>query len=372
MDYEDNVREIINSACYDVGYAKRFLQKLKKRSICLYGLGAHGKNWYNYLSEQSIDIDYLFDNNPNRYNNSSEIFTKGKFLSSRELYSMRDKLSVLVAIRDSMPVIEKLKSEGFTNIYAATVNMFSFDANYRYSGNPKKLRFMEKNILELLDLCEDDYSRMICLQTIRNWFDESAVSIPVSDNQYFIPDIMVGDKEESFLDVGAYDGDTIKGFLRWCNGKWNHIYALEMENDNYNLLRETVYDRLRLDPRKVTIYNMGAWDNDTSLAYRTNGSSSSFIKDGGKRALLKRLDNILMNKKITFIKMDIEGAEMKALKGGREIIIKNHPKLAICTYHKAEHLWEIPFYAKDLYSKYRVYFRHHGDDECETVCYIIP
>ena len=79
----------------------------------------------------------------------------------------------------------------------------------------------------------------------------------------------------------------------------------------------------------------------------------------------------VINEKITFIKMDIEGAELNALYGSKEIIKKYVPKLAVCVYHKTEHLWEIPFFIKSLNPNYKIYLRHHSLDEHETVCYAI-
>lgn len=71
----------------------------------------------------------------------------------------------------------------------------------------------------------------------------------------------------------------------------------------------------------------------------------------------------------TFIKMDIEGAEMDALYGAKETIIRNKPKLAICIYHKPEHLFEIPLLIHTWVPEYKLYIRHHSDRECESVVY---
>lgn len=67
--------------------------------------------------------------------------------------------------------------------------------------------------------------------------------------------------------------------------------------------------------------------------------------------------------------MDIEGSELKALFGAEEIIKLQKPKLAICVYHKPEHLWEIPLYIKKILPEYKLFFRHHTSLEYETVCY---
>ena len=67
-----------------------------------------------------------------------------------------------------------------------------------------------------------------------------------------------------------------------------------------------------------------------------------------------------IKEKITFLKMDIEGSEINALLGAKNHIIKDHPKLAICTYHHYEHLWEIPKLIKSFNPDYRLYLRYNG------------
>ena len=87
--------------------------------------------------------------------------------------------------------------------------------------------------------------------------------------------------------------------------------------------------------------------------------------------LLSMPVGILYGEKVTMIKMDIEGYELKALMGAKQIIKEQKPKLAICAYHTFSHLWEIPLLIKSLNPDYKIYLRHHTNLDCETVCYAI-
>ena len=69
--------------------------------------------------------------------------------------------------------------------------------------------------------------------------------------------------------------------------------------------------------------------------------------------------------------MDIEGAEIEALKGAEKTIKKYRPKLAICIYHEPDHLYRIPLIIKEMVPEYRIYIRHHSDTASETVCYAV-
>ena len=84
------------------------------------------------------------------------------------------------------------------------------------------------------------------------------------------------------------------------------------------------------------------------------------------------IDGALRGLTPTFLKMDIEGMEPRALRGAAETIRAYHPQLAICVYHSLPHLWEIPLYIKSLYGGYRLFLRSYQYMGLETVVYAFP
>ena len=83
------------------------------------------------------------------------------------------------------------------------------------------------------------------------------------------------------------------------------------------------------------------------------------------------IDN-LINENITFIKIDIEGTEGMALQCARAHILQDHPKLAVCCYHKVDDLWRIPEQILAMRNDYSIYLRHYTNGLHETVMYFIP
>lgn len=83
------------------------------------------------------------------------------------------------------------------------------------------------------------------------------------------------------------------------------------------------------------------------------------------------LDNFLSDKKIDIIKMDIEGAELEALKGAKDIIERQKPCLCLSVYHKKWDVLELPLYIKSLNPGYKFYMRHHTFGIWDTVLYAI-
>ena len=74
---------------------------------------------------------------------------------------------------------------------------------------------------------------------------------------------------------------------------------------------------------------------------------------------------------MTFIKLDVEGAERKALQGARKTIKRDRPRLAVSVYHKAEDIIELPAYILSLHEDYRLYLRHYQMSPCETIVYAL-
>jgi hypothetical protein len=83
------------------------------------------------------------------------------------------------------------------------------------------------------------------------------------------------------------------------------------------------------------------------------------------------LDNIIGEDKATFIKMDIEGAELNAIHGCVSVITQHKPKLAISVYHKKEDIYIIPILLKQFLPSYRFYLRHYTDTAADTVLYAV-
>jgi hypothetical protein len=86
----------------------------------------------------------------------------------------------------------------------------------------------------------------------------------------------------------------------------------------------------------------------------------------------RKLDNIAWTYLPTYIKMDIEGAEPDALRGASELLRTHMPVLAVCLYHRSEHLWQVPRYIHETAPGYELFIRRYAEDCWELVCYAVP
>ncbi len=186
--------------------------------------------------------------------------------------------------------------------------------------------------------------------------------------QYFVPEVQFSD-HEVIVDCGAFNGDTVKRFYEMLPGC--RVIAIEPDEKNFAQLQQL--QRSKYDSLKM--YKCGAWSEDTILNFsdKGGGTTSGAVSDHGDIQIEARaLDHLLECQAATYIKMDIEGAELEALKGAENIIKNNKPQLAICLYHQPQDFFEIPLYLKKLNPDYKLYIHHHNVYcALETVLYAV-
>ncbi len=183
--------------------------------------------------------------------------------------------------------------------------------------------------------------------------------------QYFEPFFKLYKENEVFVDVGGFDGETSLEFIRRCP-KYNSIHYFEPDHNNM----ERSKSALNKHPN-INFLQYGASNKCGIARFLSDGSVSSIDSEGTQEVKLDTIDNLVQGP-VTFIKMDIEGAEISAIDGAAETITKNHPILAISVYHHASDLWKIPMQIKKFCDNYNIYLRHYTEGVVETVMYFVP
>lgn len=197
-----------------------------------------------------------------------------------------------------------------------------------------------------------------------------AISAELLQLQYFDTNIMVPEAEEVFVDGGCYDCGTVKNFINWCQGNYKKVYAFEPDSENY---RKCLLFSATKEQGSIEVFNRGLWNFETQISFDGMSGQGSRIGDGNgaDTILTATIDDVVGEDRVTFIKLDVEGAELRALKGAEKSIRQYHPKLAICIYHKPEDVMEILDYILSIHDDYRLYIRHYQLSDCETVVYAV-
>lgn len=189
------------------------------------------------------------------------------------------------------------------------------------------------------------------------------------DEQYFPTDFDYISPRMRFVDIGSFDGDTIRA-LQSREIDVDAVFAFEPDPRNYELTRQTLTSWNDVDTASAPL---AAWHTSEMLMFRAEGTPSSAAAPQGDIAVQAvALDDLLLAWKPSHIKLDIEGAEGNALVGLRATLEVHRPRLAISAYHHAAHLWELLRQLSQLDLGYSYRLRGYAEQTFDTVLYAVP
>ncbi len=241
--------------------------------------------------------------------------------------------------------------------------------------------YPEKDIYELVDnraqalvehrqdfewlydkLC-DYHSKRILVNILSYWLSTDYKKIKqIQSNpfdQYFDLDIIKCDENEVFVDIGAYIGDTMVNYVKTFGADcYKRIYCYEIMPANIDYIKKNI----ELFNLKNVVVNEKGASNKSDFLYLSENEVSSIAtlsESGAFKVPTVTIDNDI-DEPVTFIKMDIEGAEEQALLGLRKKILESHPKLALSVYHNHKDLWKLARIIDEIDPSYHFYLRYYG------------
>jgi len=240
---------------------------------------------------------------------------------------------------------------------------------------PHKICSQYEEVRNAFALWADEASRQEYLAQVR-WrmhLDFDGLPRPVSCPQYFPPDLFSVLDDEVFIDCGAFNGDTIKALLEVRKGRFKGIVALEPDPANFDALRRYVGGLAENLRRRILLHPLAAAAHTGTLTFDACGTASSGMSALGTLMVdCVALDELLVGVHPTYLKMDIEGGEINALRGARDLIRRTRPVLAISAYHLQDHLWQVPLLIRSFCDDYAYYLRPHDEENWDLVCYAVP
>jgi FkbM family methyltransferase len=220
------------------------------------------------------------------------------------------------------------------------------------------------------ELLDDDASRQAFAAQIqlRLRADFDCAGTPAPGAQYF-PGLFSLMADECFVDCGAYTGDTIQAFLSQADHAYRKVIAFEADPSVLPGLETFMSDV----GKRGVLHKAAVGAHNGVVHFSGDGIGGGCITGNtGAEVPCVRLDDALGNEHVSFIKMDIEGAELQALEGARRVIARDRPVLAICGYHTPDHLWRVPLYLKTLAPDSLLFLRSHCADGLDSVWYSVP
>ena len=365
------------------------------KKIAIFGVGNFGKKLLKILNKKSIKVDFFIDQ-----------YSQQTYLEGIPVYRLKDAPKdavIYVSVIDRIPYevpasimkilgdrycffAETLSKYGFIKVVEFTEVLKQFPELFEVFFKDKHFWFWwrrNKNEMlnyekldELEKLLTNEQSKKTLNQIVK--FRENLTyqfyPFPVQEVQYFPADIIPRNWERiNFVDVGSFIGDTLPWLFHFYGNKIKSIVCFEPEKKNLITLNSTINDLKKSYPEtEFIVVPVAIWNSDGFMGFDSMAATSKVSENTENLVPLITLEKALTGYTPTYIKMDIEGAEIEAIKGAEGLIKRTKPYLAISIYHRPADLWEIPLLINDKFPFYDFHIRVHGNLGLETVLYCIP
>lgn len=268
-------------------------------------------------------------------------------------------------------VAQRLKAAGIQSVVSLHELISAADGGIEWPWFVRQQRedwrLFQGEWTDLFDRMEDDESRQTLLDVLRYRLTADArfmgqYSVRVQD-QYFEPFLELA--SEVFVDAGGFDGDTTEEFCkRYPDYRKVHLFEPSQRN------MQAAKKRLA-NLRDISFHTEAVSDHIGVMTFDAEAGSASAVTSGpGEEVQVTTLDQAV-GEPVSFIKMDLEGWELKALAGCERHIRDDRPKLAIAVYHQATDFRTVANYARSIHPDYRLYLRHYTQGWSETVMFFV-
>ena len=158
---------------------------------------------------------------------------------------------------------------------------------------------------------------------------------------------------ETYIDIGAYRGDTVEKFLQHTNGNYKEIIYAEPDTKSFNKL---ILNCEGLCNFKA--HNVAVADIDGEIGFSNLHGRQSAV-GGDSLTPCVTLPTLCGEAVPTYIKIDSEGCENEILTAGANILSQHKPRMNIALYHKCSDIFTIPLLLKKINPEYKLHLRHH-------------
>ena len=350
--------------------------------IVLYGAGSAGIAFLHYLLDAGISPLYFSDGDCDKHGSIIEGLT---VISPNDIVSIVGENNLVIVtintdgehyckdfkeelLRGGHKGVHKaLKDYGCNNVidYTYFRRCYSLFRNEKYNlpacSDIELLLKNIDNVMEAYNALSDEESHDTFAKILQFRLITDDVDIPVypESKMYFEYDLFPK-TAEAFVDCGACGGSSLEGFLEAYGDEFSAYYGIEPDIINFKKLK-TKLSSFPIDIRKrMHIFNAAAWDNNDKTNFFVLNGPGTFQADIGPNIVNTiTIDRMLEGNPATYIKMNIEGSEMRALRGARETIERYKPRLAIMGYHKTSDFWEVPLIIKSFRPDYKISLRSY-------------
>ncbi len=352
------------------------LDAFQENEIWIYGTGTFAKRVYIELLNQGIMVRGFLDHVQKTSFCELPVLQVSNLIIKKNLVVIIGICNLNVEIADIECILVELGIYKIVNPVQFAILLDEKDitfTNYWLSGDRSIYEENENLIQRFRDLLEDEDSKLEydsilsyrILGKIENLRKPRGLDV-----QYIAQDLGSPPEKMRILELGSFKGEDI---IRFQDYGYEIEYGILLEPDlrNYNKLVAVIQEK---EIQNVIPLPLGAWKETTLLGFNSTGESGAQISVKADQMIpVIRVDDALSGQEFNYIKMDIEGAEIDALKGLEQYIGNHVPQLAISVYHKPNDIWEIGLLLESSFpGRYKYFLRTYGSQTFDCVLHAIP
>lgn len=322
--------------------------KTAQKPIVLYGMGNGADKIIKVLEKYEIPFKGVF---------ASDGFVRNKLFHGFEISSystLKQKFGdmiVLLCFGSERPeVLENIKKiAAEQELYAPDVPVIGDElfCEEFYSKNKDSFDWVYERLA-------DDTSKKTFINTIKYKLSgkiDYLLDCEISENEPYESFLKLSENE-SFLDLGAYNGDTVLDFINRVN-KYKEIIACEPDSKSFKKLMLNTEN-----VKNITCLNVGVSSKCGKMPFAMKGGRNSATFKGITEIDFLTVDKIAQKREITYIKMDLEGEEEKTIIGAQNTIKNQKPKMLVSCYHRTDDFFTLPKQVLSINPHYKLYMRH--------------
>ncbi len=327
------------------------------KPLVLYGMGNGADKILDWCEENQVKVQGVFASDEFVRGQQFRGFTVERFDALKE--RLGEELLVVIAFASERPEVLQRFAELDAEQEVVAPHLPLFEEEETVSS--AWLQRYEAELQAAYDLLADDRSREVFSATLNYKLSGKIKYLFACETQRVedIRELLAPAQDEVYLDLGAYNGDTIRELGELTDWRWREVVAVEPDRRNCRKLR-VLAEELAERGLPVEVYEAGIWSEQGELGFSDSGGrQSTFIGAEKKTVPVTTIDALAEGREVSLIKMDVEGAELQALTGGRETLQKFAPKLFVAAYHYDVDLFRLPLLLKKIVPQYKIYLRKH-------------
>ena len=365
----------------------KFIKKnIKVNKIAIFGAGICGKEIVKCIKDNypEITIVYFFDTFQSGEFEGIEIKNTKELPDCKNLFDLlivsttrsTHELNIIFDLYDipfirvSRQIEQYARTKKYIKLQKEAEKVFSTQKDKDLYNLVWDVRTCKKQVIDIENYVLEKYG-ISKYQPVRNY-------------KFHYLEYINKNLIKTIFDGGFCNGIQALAFKKYFKNL-KKLYAFE---PMYEKFRNESYDALLQRENFVKIIPLALWNESKEIEFCENISAGASSRIKGTNGIENKQPNEIIIKiqttsidefknkenidKIDFIKMDIEGAELPALKGGEKTILKDRPQMAISIYHSYNDLLDIPIYLNKLLDNYSLHIDHYSPNLCETIIYAIP